>query len=147
MFKSASLISTLVLTFAAATPGFSQDAEAGAKVFKKCKACHQLGDDAKNGAGPQLNNIIGRTAGTSEGFKYGKHLTEAGENGLVWTEALLADYIADPKKFLRAYLDNPKAKAKMSLKVKKEKDRVNVAAYLASLSTMTNAETETESTD
>lgn len=142
MLKSASLISALVLTLASATAGFSQDAEAGAKVFKKCKACHQIGEDAKNGAGPQLNDVIGRTAGTAEGFKYGNHLVEAGENGLVWTEALLADYITDPKAFLRAYLDNPKAKAKMTLKLKKEQDRLDVVAYLATASTMAAAEPE-----
>lgn len=131
MLKSASLVSAFLITFAAATPGFSQDAEAGKKVFKKCKACHQIGADAKNGAGPMLNGVIGRTAGTVPDFKYGRSLVTAGENGLVWTEALLADYVADPKKFLRTYLDDPKAKAKMSTKLKKEKDRVNVAAYLA----------------
>lgn len=142
MFKLAPFISALVLTFATSTAGFSQDAEAGAKVFKKCRACHQIGDDAKNGAGPQLNEVIGRTAGTADGFKYGRSIVEAGEKGLIWTEETLADYIADPKKFLRAYLDNPKAKAKMSMRVKKEKDRKNVATYLAGFSTVAVVEPE-----
>ncbi|MBL4766855.1 MAG: cytochrome c family protein [Rhodobacteraceae bacterium] len=133
MFKSVSLVSTLVVSFAAATPGFSQDADAGAKVFKKCKACHQIGEGAENGAGPQLYGIIGRTAGGAEGFKYGRDMVKAGENGLVWTEDLLSDYLADPKKFLREYLDNPKAKAKMAFRLKKEKDRLNVIAYLANV--------------
>ncbi|MFT4960806.1 MAG: cytochrome c2 [Paracoccaceae bacterium] len=131
MLKSVSLISTLIVSFAAATPVFSQDAEAGAKVFKKCKSCHKIGEGAKNGAGPQLTGIVGRPAAASEGFKYGRDLVEAREKGLVWTEELLSEYIADPKEFLREYLDNPKAKAKMAFRLKKEEDRQNVIAYLA----------------
>ncbi|MGE4609924.1 MAG: c-type cytochrome [Paracoccaceae bacterium] len=62
---------TLVLaTFA--LPVQAQDAAAGEQVFRKCKACHQIGDGAKNKAGPVLTTASGRIAGTFEGFKYGK---------------------------------------------------------------------------
>lgn len=129
--KTAPLISILFTILALCTPAQAQDAQAGEKVFKKCKSCHQIGTDAKNGAGPALNDIIGRTAGSVDGFRYGRDLVSAGENGLVWSEETLAEYIADPRQFLRSYLDNPKAKAKMAFKLSKEQDRVNVAAYLA----------------
>ncbi len=72
----------------------AQDAAAGEKVFNKCRACHQIGESAKNGVGPQLNGLIGRKAGTVEGYNY----TEANKNsGLTWDEATFRDYIKDPK--------------------------------------------------
>jgi hypothetical protein len=50
----------------------AQDGSAadGADVFKKCRACHDVGPDAKNNIGPFLNGIVGRRAGTIEGFNY-----------------------------------------------------------------------------
>lgn len=110
------------------------DVEKGAKVFKKCKACHQVGENAKNRTGPVLNGLIGRGAGTAEGFKYSKSMIAAGEAGLIWDEAIIAVYLESPKAFLQDYLDDTAAKSKMILKVKKEKDRVNVAAYVGTFS-------------
>ena len=112
------------------------DVEKGAKTFKKCKACHMIanGDDVlvKGGkTGPNLDGVIGRAAATQDGFKYGKSLIAAGEAGLVWDEALLAEYATNPKTFLRTYLDDDKAKSKMTLKLKKGGE--DVAAYLASV--------------
>ena len=72
----------------------AQDAAAGEKVFNKCRACHQIGESAKNGVGPQLNGLIGRKAGTIEGYNY----SEANKNsGITWDEATFRDYIKDPK--------------------------------------------------
>jgi cytochrome c len=53
----------------------------GAAVFKKCQACHQVGEGAKNLAGPQLNGIFGRTAGGLGGGKYSKSMIHAGGTG------------------------------------------------------------------
>ena len=83
--------------------------------------------------GPNLWGVIGRAAGSQEGFKYGKSILQAGENGLVWDEEQLAAYVGDPKKYLRTYLDDKKAKSKMTFKLKKDDQRAAVAAYLASL--------------
>lgn len=110
------------------------DAAAGEKVFKKCMACHKVGDKAKNGVGPVLNGVFGRTAGTFEGYKYGKDIVAAGEKGLVWDEEQIFAYIENPKEFLREYLDNKKAKAKMTFRLKDEEDRRNVIAYLKTFS-------------
>ncbi len=112
------------------------DAAKGEDTFKKCKACHEIanGDEViqKGGkTGPNLWGIIGRTAGTEEGFKYGDDLVKAGEAGLVWDEETLTGYVKDPRDFLREYLNDPKAKSKMTLKLKKGGE--DVAAYLASL--------------
>jgi len=72
----------------------AQDAAAGEKVFAPCKACHQIGETAKNAVGPELNGVIGRKAGTVEGYNY----SPANKNsGLTWDEATFAEYIKDPK--------------------------------------------------
>ena len=106
----------------------------GQAVFKRCASCHSVGAAAPNKAGPVLNGVIGRQAGTFEGYKYGKHMVAAGEAGLIWTEELVAEYVADPRAFLRTFLDDSKARAKMSFKLKDETARADVAAYLATLS-------------
>ena len=72
----------------------AQDAAAGEKIFPQCKACHQIGEGAKNGVGPQLNGIIGRKSGTVEGYNY----TDANKNsGLTWDEATMMSYLENPK--------------------------------------------------
>lgn len=133
MLKSAPFISALLMILFSVSASHAQDAAAGKTVFNKCKACHKIGADAKNGVGPALNGIIGRTAGSGDGFKYGADMVRAGEKGLVWNEALIADYIAGPRAFLQAYLDDTGAKTRMSFKVNKPQQRLDVAAYLAAL--------------
>ena len=56
----------------------SGDAEAGKTVFRKCSACHAVGEDAANRVGPQLNELFGRRPGEIEGFKYSKGMTAHG---------------------------------------------------------------------
>jgi len=117
----------------------SGDAAEGEKVFKKCKSCHSIvdagGDAIQKGGktGPNLFGVVGRTAGSVDGFKYGDSTIEAGEAGLVWSEADFVTYVADPKKFLVAYLDDSKAKSRMSFKLKDAEDATNLWAYLASV--------------
>jgi cytochrome c len=75
-------------------PAAAQDAAAGEKVYGKCRACHQVGEGAKNLVGPELNGLIGRKAGTVEGYNY----SAANKNsGIVWDEASFREYIRDPK--------------------------------------------------
>lgn len=122
------------------------DPEAGEKVFKKCKACHQVGEGAKNRTGPYLNEIIGRAAGSVEGYRYSKSLLAAGAAGLVWDEALIAEFTEDPKAFLKTFLDDDGARSKMTLKVRDAEDRADVAAYVAGFSTPVEVES-TEDTE
>lgn len=87
-------IAILAFTLASFAPAMAQDAEAGKSVFGQCRACHAIGEGAKNGVGPQLNGLIGRKAGTVEGYNY----SEANKNsGKVWDEATFTTYIKDPK--------------------------------------------------
>lgn len=123
-----------------AGPAFAEgDAEKGAKNFNKCKACHVIADDAgeeivKGGkTGPNLYGIVGRTAGTYEGFNYSDAMVAAGEAGLVWEEADFTTYVADPSKFLKEYLDDTSARGKMTFKLRKEDEAANIWAYLASV--------------
>ncbi|MDE2061942.1 MAG: cytochrome c family protein [Bradyrhizobium sp.] len=72
----------------------AQDAAAGEKVFLVCRACHQVGDNAKNAVGPVLNGLFGRKAGSVEGYNY----SEANKkSGITWTEEEFTKYIQDPK--------------------------------------------------
>ena len=134
-------IATAVICVIAPMASLAQDAANGEQLFKKCAACHKVGDGAKNGIGPVLTDVIGRKAGTFEGYKFSKTLIAAGEQGLIWDTALVADYIADPRAFMRSYLDDRKAKPKMTFKLKKEADRIDVVAYLASLADTTSQTT------
>jgi S-disulfanyl-L-cysteine oxidoreductase SoxD len=99
-------------------------AAAGEKVFKKCAACHKVGDGAKNSTGPHLNGIVGRAAGAVEGFKYSKPMADMAAGGLVWDDASLHAFLENPKGFMKG--------TKMSFAgLKKEEDRAAVIAYLA----------------
>ncbi len=72
----------------------AQDAAAGEKVFLKCKACHKIGEDAKNAVGPVLNGVIGRPAGTYAGYSY----SDANKgSGITWDEATLKEYLKNPR--------------------------------------------------
>lgn len=97
------------------------DPAAGEKIYKKCKVCHYV-DKKKNRVGPNLVGLFGRAAGTDE--TYGKKYSKAmKESDVVWDEATLDQYLADPKGYI--------PKNKMSFKgLKKEEDRANVIAYL-----------------
>lgn len=118
----------LSLLIASAGGAFAQgDAAAGETVFKKCAACHAVGEGAKNKVGPQLNNVLGRTAGTLEDFKYSPAMIKAGEGGLVWTPETLAEFLAKPKDFVKG--------TKMTFAgLPKPDDVANVIAYLQTFS-------------
>ena len=101
--------------------------EAGEKVYKKCKSCHQVGEGAKNRVGPQLNGVVGGAAGAVEGFKYSNPMVEKAAGGLVWTEDNLHAFLEKPKDFV--------PKTKMSFGgLKDASDRDAVIAYLRQFS-------------
>ena len=88
------LIAAAALLAAGSFTANAQDAAAGEKSFNKCRACHQVGETAKNGVGPLLNGLFGRKSGTIEGYTY----TDANKNsGITWDEKVFAEYILDPK--------------------------------------------------
>ncbi len=79
---------------APAQQAIAQDAAAGEQSFRKCIACHAVGEDAKNKVGPQLNGLDGRHSGSAPGYSY----SDANKNsGIVWNEETFETYIKDPR--------------------------------------------------
>lgn len=119
----------------------SGDATEGEQTFKKCRACHMIGDGARNLVGPVLTNVLGRPAGTAPGYTYSALNKAAGNAGLVWTEDNVFVYLADPSGFLRKFLtdkgkaDQASGATKMPFRLKDEDERRNVIAYLRKFST------------
>ena len=102
-----------------AMPAVAGDAATGEKVFRRCKACHYM-DKEMNKTGPHLVNIIGRAAGAVKDYEYSKAMTES---GLVWDEATMTGFLAEPKKYLKG--------TKMAfVGLRKESDIADVIAYL-----------------
>ena len=118
--KVCAMFMALAALAAAPSLAVAQDAAAGEKVFNKCKVCHQVGPSAKNAVGPVLNGLVGRKAGSIEGYSYSP--ANKG-SGLTWDEATLKDY-----------LKNPRAKVPGTKMIfpglPKDEDISNVIAYL-----------------
>ncbi len=95
------------------------DSAKGKKVFNKCKSCHSL-EAGKKKIGPDLANIVGRAAGSVEGYKYSKAMKNS---GLTWDEETLSSFLKKPKKFVKG--------TKMSFGgIKSEDKRNDLIAYL-----------------
>ncbi len=104
----------------------AQDVENGQSLYRQCRACHQIGPGAKNLVGPHLNGLIGRKAGTIDGFNYSDANKKAGANGLVWNDQSLLAYLENPLTFMPG--------TKMAYAgLKDEADRKDVLAYLKSV--------------
>jgi cytochrome c len=89
-----SFVLSAALVLLGLTQAQAQDAAAGEKVFAQCRACHQVGENAKNAVGPVLNGLFGRHSGSVEGYNY----SAANKNsGITWDEATFREYIKDPK--------------------------------------------------
>ena len=131
---------SVIATFAALTfalPAMAQDAGdpvKGQKEFNKCKACHMVkapdGTDVVKGGktGPNLYGIVGRKAGTEEGFKYSDALIKLGEAGEVWTAEDLEHYITDPNSYVEEKVGDKTLKTKMTFKL--AKNQADVIAFL-----------------
>ncbi len=88
------VVMAAVLVAGLAGAAQAQDVAAGEKSFAKCRSCHQVGETAKNGLGPLLNGLFGRTAGTIPGYTYS---AQNKASGIVWDVPVFAEYIRDPK--------------------------------------------------
>lgn len=97
----------------------AQDADAGQKVFNKCRACH-VADKEQNRVGPTLYGVFGRQSGSVEGFNYSDAMKNA---DITWTDETIAEYLADPKGYVPG---NRMA----FVGLKDEEDIQNVLAYL-----------------
>ncbi len=126
--KSKIILATLAaIVFSVSAHAAEPDADKGKKVFRKCKACHEVKKE-KNKVGPHLINLFGRKAGLMEGYKFSKAMKAKGaDEGLVWNDETLDAYLTKPKAYVKG--------TKMAFPgLKKEKDRVNIIAYLKTFS-------------
>ena len=118
VIAGAALLATTTVALADGDPA------KGEKVFRKCKACHMIGEKAKNRVGPELNGIVGRKIASIESFKYSKGMTKFGETHDVWSEELLHEYLPKPRDLVKG--------TKMAFAgLKKDEDITNLVAYLA----------------
>ena len=98
------------------------DAAKGEKVFKKCLACH-VATEPVNKVGPNLHGLIGRKAASVEGYKYSAAMLKKGEEGLIWDEATLTEYLPKPM----AYVPGTKM---AFVGLKKPEEIADIIAYL-----------------
>jgi cytochrome c len=96
------------------------DVTSGEKIFKKCVACHSINKGGKNKIGPALYNVVGRTVGGLNDYKYSKALASYGKE---WTFEELNGFLQKPASYLKG--------TKMSYAgLRKEKDRASIIKYL-----------------
>jgi len=81
-------------------PPHVADAAAGERAFRMCTPCHQVTPDGRNTLGPNLFGVMERKAGALAGYRYSGAMMTRAAAGLVWDEAALRGYLADPRKFL-----------------------------------------------
>ena len=98
----------------------STSAADGAKVFKKCTACHSIDQSGGNKIGPALWGVLGRQAGSISDYKYSKAMTAYGKN---WTFEEMNGFLIKPKNWVKG--------TKMSFAgLKNAKERAAVILYL-----------------
>lgn len=74
--------------------------EAGESAFRQCRSCHQIGDGARSGVGPALNDVVGSVAGQVDGFRYSPAFAEKAEEGMVWTAEALDAFLENPRDYI-----------------------------------------------
>jgi cytochrome c len=103
------------------------DAEKGESVFRKCQACHAVGEGAQNKVGPVLNGVVGAEIASNADFDYSDALLALKEEGKTWTPDELAAFLEKPRDYATG--------TKMSFAgLRKEDERADVIAYLATFS-------------
>ncbi len=96
------------------------DIERGAKIFKKCASCHNVGKGEGAKVGPELYGVLGRTKGAFAGFSYSEAMKAKGG---IWDRASINQFITKPKDYLPG--------TKMAFAgLKKPQDRADVILYL-----------------
>lgn len=118
-----SLILAVGAVAAAGLPAIARagDAAAGQRDFGRCIACHAA-QPGKNGIGPSLAGVVGRTSGSVPGYSYSPAMKNA---RVTWDEATLDRFLANPQSVVRG--------TKMFVNVPDPAARGNVIAYLATL--------------
>ena len=97
LFATAALIAGPV--FAQNNEKITGNPEAGKTDFAICMACHQIGPNAQNAVGPELNGVIGsKVASDRGGYEFSQALKTAPFK--VWTVPELQKWLAGPQKLV-----------------------------------------------
>ena len=100
----------------------------GAKIGKRCVACHTFDKDGPNRTGPNLWGIVGSPVAEKDGFSYSGALKDAGASGKVWGYQELDKYIENPKGYIPgnsmnfAGLKKPEQRAALLLYLRAQAD-------------------------
>jgi len=106
------------------------DPAAGERAFRACASCHTL--DGRHRVGPTLQGVIGRKAGTADGFRYSPDVIAAGEAGVVWDAETIIVFLADPSTFLAEATGQDRARTRKRNRYPDEQLRRDIAAFLSS---------------
>ena len=133
----------VILVFLAllSSPALSEgDASRGEAAYRPCAACHMIGESAVNRVGPHLNGLIGRPVGGLEDYRYSETLSNAGNEGEVWTEDSLDRFLEAPQDYYRG--------TRMVFRgIRDPKSRADLVAYLAMEAGLYNGSVGATSTD
>ena len=89
-------ISLLLVLSAPVSVAAEQPRDEGERAFQKCYSCHSVDRKETDLSGPNLAGIVGRRAAVLANFVYSPAMKKAGADGLIWSEAALDRYLADP---------------------------------------------------
>ena len=99
--------------------------EDGERVARQCRTCHTFEEGESHRIGPNLWGVIGRVAGTAEGYRYSRAMSEA---EFTWNEETLDPYLENPRRYLRG--------GKMAFPgLRDDQDRADVIAYIKEITT------------
>ena len=107
-------------------PSQAGDAQRGEVLYgARCAVCHSA-EPGQHKNGPSLAGVVGRPAGSAEGYKrYSRAIRAHGEAGVVWTPEDLQAFLADPRGTVPG--------TGMAIQLKDETERADVIAYLQTL--------------
>lgn len=91
------ILSGAVLLGSGAAAALDGDPERGVRAFRACGACHSLSPGVHR-TGPSLAGVLGRTAGTIDGFR--RYSPALKGSGVVWDRSALDAWIKDPAAFI-----------------------------------------------
>lgn len=126
LLATAAIATAIAASTLAPVAAHAENAQNGATLFRKCRACHDVGPNAVNKVGPALNGVYGRLAGSQPGFNYSDAMRTAGSKRLEWNDESLNGYLEAPSTYL--------PKNKMAFKgVPSEAERADLIAFLKTL--------------
>ena len=126
------LVSAIAFVLCAEAHAQGKPANGQVQFSRRCTSCHSV-VFGQNQIGPYLFGVVGRPSGTAVNYSYSVSYTQSGERGLVWGQAELHDFLANPSEFLKAYLQQKNVQTRMTVRTPDKQARLDIIAYLATL--------------